>query len=249
MENEKELQTKKPQKSNPYAIPIAIVVAGGLISATIWFANSTPSNRPDGSSTASVGRQLSGSPAINNIKEVSSEDHIRGSIDAPVKLVEFSDLECPFCKRFHATAQQIFKDYNGQVAWVYRHFPLTSLHSKAQPAGEAAECAFKLGGNDAFWAYIDRYFEVTPSNNQIRLDTLPVIAQDIGLDRSQFESCQANDTTIGDIVRSQYEDAVNSGGTGTPFSVVIARDGTKLPIIGAQPYESVRAVIEQALNN
>ena len=100
-----------------------------------------------------------------NVRQVTDSDHLRGDPKAKVKVVEFSDLECPFCKRFHVTMQQVIEEYDGKVAWIYRHFPLDSLHSKARKEAEASECAAELGGNDGFWAYIDKLFEITPSNN------------------------------------------------------------------------------------
>lgn len=101
----------------------------------------------------------------SNVRKVDDSDHLRGDPKASVKVVEFSDLECPFCKRFHLTMQQLMEGYSGKVAWVYRHFPLDSLHPKARKEAEASECAAELGGNDGFWAYIDKLFEITPSNN------------------------------------------------------------------------------------
>src|SRR5207249_6414117 len=82
---------------------------------------------------------------------------------------------------------------DGKVVWVYRHFPIDSLHSKARKEAQASECAAALGGNEAFWAYSDKLFEVTPSNNRLDLAQLPRIAQEIGLDRAQFETCLEGD--------------------------------------------------------
>lgn len=241
-----EEQIEKKQ-SNPYAIPVAILVAGLLVSGTI-FLTSSGSSPSSGSTGATVGSGLSGSPAVKNIRPVSADDHILGDPAAPVKLVEFSDLECPFCKRLHPTIQRIMAEYgrDGRVAWVYRHFPLTSIHPKAIKSAAGAECANELGGNNAFWAYLDRYFEVTPSNNNINLAQLPVIAEDIGLDRSAFEQCLASGR-YDEHIQDDFDDAVGSGGNGTPYSVVIAVNGKKFPIIGAQPYEQIKAIVDLAL--
>ncbi len=92
-------------------------------------------------------------------KPVDKDDHIRGSVDAKVKFIEYSDFECPFCKRHHPVMQKIVSAYSGNdVAWVYRHLPLVSIHPKAQPLAEASECAAELGGNDGFWAFADAVF-------------------------------------------------------------------------------------------
>ena len=191
--------------------------------------------------------------AAGSIKPVDSDDHIRGDPRAPVKIVEFSDFECPFCKRVHPTLKQVMAEYGqaGRVAWVYRHFPLDSLHKKARKEAQASECANELGGNDAFWAYTDRLFEITPSNDRLDLALLPKIAEEIGLDRANFEACLLGDERGGkyaDHIESDYQDAVASGGTGTPYIVIIAPDGEAFPISGAQPYAAFKSIIDLALS-
>ena len=190
--------------------------------------------------------------AAGAVKPVDGEDHILGNPGAPVKLVEFSDFECPFCKRFHRTMKRLMDEYgkDGKVAWVYRHFPLDSLHSKARKEAQAAECANELGGNEAFWAYSDRLFEVAPSNDRLDLALLPRIAQEIGLDRAKFEACLEGDSRGGKYaahIEADVQDATASGGTGTPYSLVIAPNGKTFPINGAQPYAAVKAIIDLAL--
>ncbi len=190
--------------------------------------------------------------AAGAAKPVDGEDHILGNPDAPVKLVEFSDFECPFCKRFHRTMKRLMDEYgkDGKVAWVYRHFPLDSLHSKARKEAQAAECANELGGNEAFWAFSDRLFEVTPANDRLDLALLPQIAQEIGLDRAAFEACLEGDSRGGKYaahIEADVQDAIASGGTGTPYSLVIAPNGKTFPINGAQPYAAVKAIIDLAL--
>ncbi len=94
---------------------------------------------------------------LDNLKPVTATDHIRGDINAPVKIVQFSDIDCPFCKKFHTTMQEVMKTYgkDGKVAWVFRNFPLTQLHPDAANKAEASECIAELGGNDKFWSFVD----------------------------------------------------------------------------------------------
>jgi len=118
--------------------------------------------------------------ALDSVAKVTKDDHVLGNINAPVKIIEFSDPECPFCKRFHITMEEIISNYGkgGQVAWVYRHFPLDSLHPKARKEAEALECAGEQG---KFWEYTSKIYEVTPSNNRLDPNQLYKIAIDLGL--------------------------------------------------------------------
>lgn len=190
--------------------------------------------------------------AAGKVKQVDSKDHVLGNPDATVKVVEYSDFECPFCKSFHPTMKQVMDEYgkDGNVAVVYRHFPLDSLHSKARKEAQASECANEIGGNDAFWAYADRLFEIAPSNDRLDLTLLPKIAEEIGLDRARFEKCLTGDARGGkyaDHIEADYQNATASGGTGTPYTVVIAANGKTFPINGAQPYRVVKSIIDMAL--
>ncbi|KKT87007.1 MAG: Sodium/proton antiporter [Parcubacteria group bacterium GW2011_GWA2_46_10] len=100
-----------------------------------------------------------GLPDAPDVPVLEEGDHLRGSIDAPVVLIEYSDLECPYCKRFHPEVKQMIEKYGDKIVWAYRHFPLEAIHSSARPLAEGSECAAQLGGNDKFWEYVDYVFE------------------------------------------------------------------------------------------
>lgn len=117
--------------------------------------------------------------APEEILRIKPDDHIRGNADSDIVIIEYSDLECPFCKRFHTTMQQLVKE-NGNIAWVYRHFPLDQIHPKARNEAAAAECVYDQGGNDMFWKYVDRTFDITPGNNNLDPAEIPNIAQFAG---------------------------------------------------------------------
>lgn len=178
-----------------------------------------------------------------NIKPVDkNSDWIKGDKNAKISIVEFSDTECPFCKRFHATMNQVLAEYDGKVNWVYRHFPLASLHSKAQKEAEATECAGDQKGNDGFWAYIDRMFEITPSNNGLAESQLTDIAKYVGLDVNKFQEC-LDSGKFTSKVQGQTSDAQAAGGRGTPYSVILVGD-QKIPIPGALPFESIKSTLD-----
>ncbi len=175
-------------------------------------------------------------------------DHIRGNPAAPVTLVEYSDFECPFCKRFHSTAKQLVDESNGQVKWVYRHFPLDELHPvKARKEAAAAECAAELGGNEAFWKFADRFYELTPSNNRTDIDrVLPQIAREIDLDTAKFASCLASGRHDR-RVEEDLQNAYTTGARGTPWSIIVSKSGKMYPLSGAQPYAVAKQLVELAL--
>lgn len=232
-------------------IPVAIIVAGLIIAGAVVYSSSN-SQGTLGRAAAGDSREkkeLSDTPkAVDNLKEVTNSDHIRGDLNAPVKIVEFSDLECPFCKRFHETMRQVIEEYDGKVAWIYRHFPLDTLHSKARKEAEASECAAELGGNGAFWAYLDRLFEITPSNNGLDPSQLPEIAEYTGIEKGAFKDC-LDSGRYAEHVADNLKDAIASGGTGTPYSILIGPDGKKLVIYGAQPYPVVKQALDSLLEN
>ncbi len=89
-------------------------------------------------------------------------DHWRGPKNARFVLIEYSDFQCPFCDRFHPTAKD-FITKNKNTAWVYRHFPLRSIHPYAQKLAEASECVWEQKGDDGFWAFADKVFEAMPN--------------------------------------------------------------------------------------
>ena len=180
------------------------------------------------------------------MEPVTPRDHIRGNPAAPVKLVEFADTECPLCKRFHPALQRVVDDYPGKVAWVFRHFPIAEIHPKAPKEHEATECAAELGGEAAFWAYLDRLYEITPSNDRLDPAELPRIAQHVGLDRAPFEQCLRSGRHAARVAED-VADALAAGAPGTPYSVIVAPNGRIYAVVGAQPYAALRLVIDIAL--
>jgi protein-disulfide isomerase len=256
---ENESPQSQTQSQGKWLLPVSILVAGITIAGAVVYSTGKNALQQEAvnSGKASAQRESPpptfGSGSAENIKPITTSDHTLGNPDAPVKIVEFADAECPFCKRFHPTMQQLIQEYgrNGQVAWIYRHFPLDQIHSKARKEAQAAECANELGGNAKFWQYTNRLYEIAPSNNNLDLSLLSKIAEEVGLNKTQFESCLSGDGRGGkyaDHIEADYQDAIASGGTGTPYSVVIAPNGQKFPITGAQPYSAVKQVVDAALN-
>lgn len=266
-------------------MPISIVIAGIIIAGAIYFSKNNspaqPINSGDGTAT-----QEALAEADLKISPVSAADYIAGNPNAPFIIVEYSDTECPFCKNFHTTLNRLMTELgkDGQVAWVYRHFPLwkaengrPALHPLAEKEARALECAGKLGGNNKFWEYANRLYSITPSNNQLDPAELPKIAAFAGLNEADFNACLSSGE-FAEKVDAQYEEAKLAGANGTPFSVIVAQnaldrekveqtvknvalrfgtrteyfslspDNRRIGMIGAQPYDVVKGLIE-ALKN
>src|SRR3989344_2574632 len=242
---EEPTQTSQSPK-NILTMPIAVVIAGALIAGAVIYSGGKTTN----GNTANVPQQQPVAQQTGDLEKmtpITSSDHIRGDPNAPVKIAEYSDTECPFCKTFHSTLQKAVQEYGDDVAWVYRHFPLDQLHSKARKEAVAFECAAEQGGNDAFWKDADRWFELTPSNNQTNIEAvLPQIAREIGLDGPTFASCLKSKKFDAHI-EDNLQNATATGGNGTPWSIIVAANGKKYPLSGAQPYEVVKQIIESAL--
>lgn len=252
-----------------FAVPIAIVIAGGLIAGALFISNSKKA--PGGPPEPGQGE------VAEEVRGVQSDDHVLGNPEADVVIVEYSDTECPFCKMYHATLHQIMEEYgaDGKVAWVYRHFPLEQLHPKAPKEAEALECAAEQGGNEIFWKYTDKLYETTNANNALDIGVyntppepptgpdgepyytqkkarsatdagqLSDFAKELGLDVAKFEDCLKTNK-YADRVQRDLAEAVAAGGQGTPHSILI-KDGEQIPLEGAQPHNVVKGLIDSLL--
>ena len=219
------------QNNNQQQIVGAIVLAGIIIAGAILLRGT---NVPQ-----PVGNTGNNAPKTTwQGRAVSKDDHILGDINAKIIIVEYSDLECPFCKVFHATMHRVVTESGGKVAWVFRHYPIPQLHPKAFREAEATECAWEQGGNEAFWKYTDRLFEVTLSNNKLDEAELPRIAQYIGLNMTEFNECLASGKFKAKV-QADIDDGAKTGVSGTPSSFILVKGKLVDTIPGAQQYETV----------
>jgi len=228
--------------TNKFTIPLAIIVAGLIIGGSIYLSsNKQPSKE--------INEVIPRGPEA--MRPITADDHILGNPNADIIIVEYSDIECPFCKQFHVTLKRIMSEYGptGQVAWVYRHFPIDSLHKNARIEAEATECAAELGGNAKFWEYTDTIYERTTSNDGLDLAQLPIIAEEVGLNKEAFNEC-LNSGRYAEKVQADYENAVASGGEGTPHSIlIITSTGERVLIPGALPYQNIKQAIDGILSS
>ena len=176
--------------------------------------------------------------AVVNAKELADDDPYMGKKDAPLTIIEFSDFQCPFCQRFHDQAYgQIKKEYidAGKVKFVYRDFPLESIHPYARKAAEAGECADEQG---KFWEYHGKLFENQQVWSRAGESEFKKYAQDLKLDSEKFNTCLDSGKYANEVSKD-LADGARSGVQGTPFFVV-----GSTPLSGAQPFASFKAAID-----
>lgn len=215
---------------------ISIVLAVIVIAfVAILIANKSSKNT---SNKAEVSQEL-------NLRKISKEDLVKGNPSAKIIIYEYSDLECPFCKEYHKNLSAVVKEYPETVAWVYRHLPLEQLHSKAKTEAIAVECVSKLKGPKTAFEYLNKIFEVTPSNNGLDLEKLPALAKDLGVNEGEFKSCLEKKETI-DKVEKDAKEAMALGAQGTPFTV-IEFQGQKTSFSGSLTKKQLKTIIDALL--
>ncbi len=247
MENEKnETVVSQPSETRRQMSPsTAIIIAGAMISLAVLA----------GGYFRSTGT-LSGSPKVALVSapeyKVKATDipNLKnwriGPADAPVVITEFTDTECPFCKKSHTIIHEVLDHYAGKVALVYKHFPLESLHSYARNEAKALECAGSIGGNVAFWNFADTVFVNTQSNDGLDPSLLPAIAKKIGLNEKKFSECLANNK-FDEKIDADLKEGESLGVQGTPF-FVIEKDGKQIATIpGAYPADTFYKKIDPLL--
>lgn len=173
---------------------------------------------------------------------VTDSDHIRGDLSkAKVVLVEYSDFQCPYCGKHDPTMQQIMEDYGDDVAWVYRHFPL-SFHPNAVPAALASECASEQG---KFWEFSDAMFAGQTAGLSGDADTTDAFiqktAKSLGLDMTKFNDCVESEK-YQSVIDDDYASGQAAAVSGTPATFV---NGTL--VSGAVPLASMKKIIDDAI--
>ena len=205
--------------SNNLTLPVAIVAAAALIGGAIIYTRTAPLPNK----TAAIETPSHDTVAI---RQVTKADHILGSMDAKIVMVEYSDTECPFCKKFQPVLHLLVNQYTekaNSLAWVYRHFPIPQLHPRAPHEAEATECVASLGGEAKFWQYLDLIYTTTPGNNGLDPAQLPILASQVGVDTKKFQAC-LDSSKFAQAIANSNQEARDLGAEGTPFTVIIPRD-------------------------
>ena len=233
-------------------VSLAILISGGVIKIK----GVTPVSVVSAPAAPQAVVPNQQAPAVQPAKTEIALGHLpsKGSSSATVAVVEFGDLRCPFCDQFFKESEpQLISDYvnTGKVKFVFRQFEF--LGPSSTTAGNAAECANEQG---KFWEMHDYLYQNQPQESDTSLYTtekLTSIAQNLGMDPNQFSSCLSS-TKYAKNVANDLAEGQSDGVSGTPTFYIGKLDstGTKITgaqqIVGAQPYSSIKAVIDKVLS-
>ena len=223
------------------ALSVLTFAAGILVGYVIWGTELLSAVRPGSQTAAQSNGPVSEAPVATQEPQYIRYDvptdgsYSIGPKDAEITIVEFSDFQCPFCKRWHQEVYEpLLAAYPGKIRLVYRHLPLTSIHPDALSAAEAAMCA---GEQDAFWEFHDKLFD----GDLLGSGTYTQYAQDLKLDTASFETCLTEHKYQAEI-QADSDFAVNLGVNSTPTFFI-----NGLAIVGAQPIDVFKQVIDKEL--
>lgn len=201
-----------------YIIPGAIIIAGILIAGAVLYADKAPAPAA-GPEVAAVAPEIPVEMPEGMIQALADDDPFLGDPSAPVTIVEFGDFQCPFCGKFVREAEQdIIETYvkTGKAKFVFRDFPLTSIHEEAQKSAEASMCAHEQG---KFWKYHDLMFA---RQGDLSIKNYKAWAREIGLKPAPFDQCLDSGKYAAEI-QKDVSDGLQAGVSGTPATFVNGR--------------------------
>ena len=206
-------QTNKPWFKRPWFISIVVLVV-------LWFGIPLllrVFNIDDNNIVTTPSPEINLPMASIPITRLeTSDDPWQGSPVAPLVIVEFGDFQCPFCKEAAPILKEVLKRYPEAVKFIYRDFPVSSIHSEAITAAEAANCAYRQG---KFWQYHDALFE---RQDDLGSELYLALAQSLRLDTEEFSNCLSQHQALAEI-QSDFSDGVAAGVSGTPAWFVNGR--------------------------
>ncbi len=212
-------------------IPIAIVFAGAVLAASIYL-----THKP---ATASS----NGNPELT--RPVSASDHIVGKPTAPVLVIEYTDVDSEYSKDFQSVMEQVMQNYgpNGNVAWVYRDFPVLDTDANSEQNDEAAECVAHLGQSQDFFSFIDAMQAAAPGDSQFDPSQYDSLVGSMGISTGSFDSCLSAHT-YESKVDADFQNGTQIGVTGTPYTVIEVKGQKPVVISGYVPFATMKQVLD-----
>jgi protein-disulfide isomerase len=230
------LETLLEKKSeNSWLLPGAIVIAGIMLAVTVY------AFRYHSTTIAAKGN-------LNLLRAVDASDHILGNPSAPVKIIEYADIDSPYAKSFQTTLEQAMAEYaaGGKVAWVYRHLPLIDQHPYSETHAEAAECVASITTPAMFWRFIDALNTYAPGETLFNPKNYHAITTGLGIVPETFDHC-INDQTFQKRVANDFDNGLTVGADGSPFTVLLITGQPPVAIQGAIPYSALKKILDDAI--
>lgn len=215
-----------------FKIPLAILLGGAIIAGAIYI------------SMPKIAAVTGGNPSL--VRSISPNDHILGNPAAPVMIVMYCDFDSSYCKDFNDTLHEIITNegIRGDVALVFRQFPLTEIHPNALSHARAAECIAESSGNDSFWKFEDALFK----NQPVVTTSYGALASSIGISSDAFATCFASAaTTVDGRIMADRKNALDMGAEGTPYSLILVNGKSPVVMSGAYSYDAVQQLVDDAL--
>jgi protein-disulfide isomerase len=184
------------------------------------------------------------SPVPASVQGIRTEDHVAGNRSAKLVLIEYSDLECPYCRNYHPVIDKLVreKEYADRIAVVYRHFPLP-IHAGAAKKAEGAECAAEVGGPGKFWEYISHLYA---SDKKIPLEELGGVATPLGLDAAAFQSCLISGR-YAERVQQDTTTGLSAGVNATPTTFFLRQGDQPVKLAGTLSYDQLKKRVDDYL--
>ncbi|HRY30900.1 MAG TPA: thioredoxin domain-containing protein [Candidatus Paceibacterota bacterium] len=221
-------------------ILIGVVVASGIIL---------------GQKNAPLPEKISDEEIRYAISPVTDDDHILGNPEAEVIFIEYADFKCSFCREFHSTMEKLVEEFgkNGDLAWVYRHFPredaLQDNNSLSTISAVAAECVADIGGEPKFWQFVSKVNQELPAS--FTQDDLEDVAMSLSIEKEKYDECLA-DQKFRDKIKKSIEDGLiiykYDSDFGTPYTIIVTQSGDQVEMIGAQDFSYLKEIVSQLLN-
>ena len=219
---------------NEKLIPLAIIFAGAIIAVSIYMTQHHALLSQNGNPEAT--------------RPVDTSDHVLGNPAAPVVLIEYADMDSEYSKDFQTVMEQIMQDYGtqGNVAWVYRNFPITDQDVNSEQDAEAAECAAGIGKPSDFFAFIDAFKAVAPGDSVFDPANYDSLVSTLGISTGTFDDCLTAHT-YQKKVAADYQNAMLIGATGSPYSVLEVKGQKPVVISGSVPYDTMKKVLDTSI--
>lgn len=231
------MEPETQKQTSAINTPTAVIIGSIIIAVAVFFSDGISFKKE-------VDPEKARQKELASILQIAEDDYVRGNKDAEIIVYEYSDIDCPFCREFHNTMRESIEQHD-DIAWVYRHLPLDSLHPFARIKSEAVECAGSLGGESAFVGLLDVMFDDASYHNVFDIEKAGSFVESLGVSKQDFEQCVSNQT-FAEKVQSHVEQATKAGAQGTPFSIIATRAGE---ILLELPGYVDTATMNQILNN